>query len=61
MYEVKSSFAFSYIVLLESVSRDDGGFDVAIPVEHMVQHRLQPRQGRLARNVVSALDLPLRD
>jgi hypothetical protein len=32
----------SYIVLFTSlVSRNDGGLDIAIPVEHVVQHRLQ--------------------
>src|SRR5438552_17811083 len=40
---------------------DDGSLNIAVAVQHVVQHLLQARQWRFSRNVVVAPDFAFRD
>ncbi len=40
---------------------NDGGLDVAVAVQHVLQNLLQPRKRRFARNVVGRSNLFFRD
>src|SRR5579871_1552671 len=40
-----------------SVSRNNRSLDIAASVQHVAENLLQPRQGRLAGNVVGGADL----
>ena len=42
-----------------SVPGDDGGLDIAVAVQHVAQDLLQPRQRRLAGDVVGRTNLLL--
>src|ERR1022692_2847700 len=44
-----------------SVSGNDGGLDIAVAVQHVMENLLQPGQGRLASNVIGGTNLFLRD
>src|SRR5690348_10696078 len=45
------------VVKCALVSGDDGGLDVAVAVQHVVQHLLQARERRFPGNVVVAPNL----